>query len=327
MQARSLNNLGTLKTLPEICKQRGLTGHTAKLNGDLHNSEDGGGMNQNSTPIMNSVNSQHGQSVNKTTGMGQQTGNTTTKQAPPVALTPTLPPSTGTAPTAEQDGRVPITSQRHTTNGNTVRTTVTTNSIVAPDTESVVQDSVIAPSKVDTELLTESNKRQHQLEKRAAHMMKRIRRLQTRQSSAHVSQQLSGFVDHQHKNLQSIAKAMKVPTSTPEIKTEVLQSEDVKSLSTAQLVNLVRKLQSTQAITLRQRLTNNSSASDTKSVLTLNKDHCDEIQQVSGHLQTNLKHLESAVDSDATESSSGGESCDEGEYDIDYEPRHTLAPL
>lgn len=167
--------------------------------------------------------------------------------------------------------------------------------------------------------LAETAKRQRDLERQADRLLRRMRRIQSRQTIVHVQQQLSGFVDHQHKNLQTIAKAMKPqPSNSVDLKTELLQSEDVKSLSTAALVSLVRKLQTSQAMSLRQRLANANQSSNESgtSVLRLDEDLCTEMNRVSSTLQKDLKHLESAMDSDATESSSGGESCDE---DFDYD--------
>ncbi len=169
--------------------------------------------------------------------------------------------------------------------------------------------------------------RQRLLERKADRLLRRLRRLQSRQAVSHIRQQLSGFVDHQHKNLQTMAKSMKSPSpsTSVDLKTELLQSEDVKSLSTAALVNLVRKLQSSQALSLRQRLAHQQAANEGgSSVLRLDEDLCTEMSRVAGTLGMNLHHLESAVDSDATESSSGGESCDE---DFGYDekpPRSTL---
>ena len=180
----------------------------------------------------------------------------------------------------------------------------------------------------NVDLVAETSKRQKEHERRADRLLRRLRRLQSRQSIAHVQEQLSGFVDHQHKNLQTMAKAMKPqPASSVDLKAELLQSEDVKSLSTAALVSLVRKLQTSQALTLRQRLANASQSTSEggTSVLRLDEDLCTEMNRVSSTLQMDLKHLERAIDSDATESSSGGESCDEDyDYDDDKLPKAYL---
>jgi hypothetical protein len=166
-------------------------------------------------------------------------------------------------------------------------------------------------------------RRQQMQEKRAQRLLRRVRRLEARQGHAHISDQLTGLVGHQHKNLESMAKSIKVPPANTDFKTELLQSENIKNLSTASLVNLVRKLQSSQPITLKQRLT--SSQSDAASVIRLDEDFCEEIEKTSSQMVSNISHLEKALDSDVTESSSGGESCDEMDYEDDGNYRQ--APL
>ena len=191
-----------------------------------------------------------------------------------------------------------------------------------------------APVVIKTETVTvpeftsasiDSASRKHRdLVRRAERLERRIRRLQARKSSTHVQQQLSGFVDSQHETLQSLARSMRVPTNTADLKAELLHSEDVKNLSTAALVNLVRKVQSSQAITLRQRLTSATPQQpEPNSILKLNADLSAELGSVSTQLSSNLHHVERAVDSDATESSSGGESADEGDYAADWGGRYT----
>ena len=164
----------------------------------------------------------------------------------------------------------------------------------------------------NVDLVAETSQRQHDMERRMDRLMRRLRGLQSRQAVKHTKDQLSMFVDYQHSNLQSIAHSMKSPPAGVDLKAGVLQKEDAKNLSTAALVNLVRRLQSAQAMNFRQQTTSPPAPA---SVLKLNQDHCREMQRVSGTLQMSLHHLENAVDSDATESSSGGESCDE---DYDY---------
>ena len=156
------------------------------------------------------------------------------------------------------------------------------------------------------------------LSKKVNTLMKRLRRIQGKQLEQHIRRQLAGFVNKQHKNLQTMAKSIKTPNPSMTVpstglQTELLQSEDVRSLSTAALVNLVRKLQSPQPMSIDQRLIPNVSKVDSNSILKLDKETCVESERVACQLNTVLRHMESALDSDATESSSGGESCDECE--------------
>ena len=174
------------------------------------------------------------------------------------------------------------------------------------------------------DLSAEVNRRQRDLERKADRLLRRLRRLQSRQIVSHTKQQLNGLVDHQHRNLQSVAKSMKSPPSNVDMRAELLQSEDVKSLSTAALVSLVQRLQSSQQLSLRQRLTGASGSDSGASVLKLDESLCVEMNKTSSTIQMQLRHLQSAVDSDATESSSGGESCDEDDYYDDKQHRVSM---
>ncbi|CAH1773587.1 unnamed protein product [Owenia fusiformis] len=194
-------------------------------------------------------------------------------------------------------------------------TDTSSSSRTLPDTK--VKD----PEPVDTNV--QMKKQQQHLDKRAERLAKRIRRLQSHQTITHVRTQLSGFVDNQHKNLECMAKAIKVPPSNnADLHSELLINEDIKNLSTAALVNLVRRLQS-QQVTLRQRLTNTHTGNENKEVVKLDEETCAEASRVSSNLTERLRHLESELDSDATDESSGGESCDEDEF-FDFEKRPTI---
>ncbi|VDI49410.1 KAT8 regulatory NSL complex subunit 1 [Mytilus galloprovincialis] len=169
-------------------------------------------------------------------------------------------------------------------------------------------------SPIDSNLKEEVKKKQHTLERRTEHLLRRLRRLQSKGVESHLHSQLRNFVGYQHKNLQTVAKSIKSSTSNNlnEIKTELFNSDDVKSLSTAALVNLVRRLQSSQSsISLSQRYLNSKSDSGPTGVLTIDKLTAEESIKVSGLLSNSIHHAQSCCDSDVTESSSGGESCDE----------------
>lgn len=169
-------------------------------------------------------------------------------------------------------------------------------------------------SPIDSNLKEEVKKKQHTLERRTEHLLRRLRRLQSKGVESHLHSQLRNFVGYQHKNLQTVAKSIKSSTSNNlnEIKTELFNSDDVKSLSTAALVNLVRRLQSSQSsLSLSQRYLNSKSDSGPTGVLTIDKLTAEESIRVSGLLSNSIHHAQSCCDSDVTESSSGGESCDE----------------
>ena len=247
-------------------------------------------------------------------------GNHVTDEVPPNVVNSTRPVNTN-APASTMSKPSTSLSSKETSN-------VSENTTHTPTSVPSAGSNVKVRFMTNTEVKPDVSKRQRDMERRAERMLRRLRRLQSRQAVVHIKQQLSGVVDHQHKNLQTMAKSMKSPnpSASVDLKTELLQSEDVKSLSTAALVTLVRKLQSSQALSLRQRLAHQQATNEGgSSVLRLDEDLCMEMNRVAGTLQMNLHHLESALDSDATESSSGGESCDE-DFDFDYEkpPRSSL---
>ena len=185
---------------------------------------------------------------------------------------------------------------------------------------STVDGSLRSAALLTTNSVREKSSEQH---RHSFRLLQRIRRLQSRQSISHTKQQLTGFVTQQNRNLEPIDTG-----NGGDLKPDVLKTKDVKNLSTAALVNLVHKLQSSQPAALRQHLSgrHNSEPEPTK-LLPLDEDGCAEFDRVSGHLSHNLKHLEKVVDSDATESSSGGESCDEMDYDFENDCKETRPSL
>lgn len=167
------------------------------------------------------------------------------------------------------------------------------------------QDSCIKPDEGLFTLpldVTELAKRQQQIDRRVSHFIKRLRRLQALEGGKLASQQLTRFVDDHHKCLEQVARHIKGSSVSNEpLNAEVLQSEDIKSLSTAALVSLVQRLQMTQGIVAnRTHMTNSSIAMD--------KDEKADVNAVSSVIHMNLRHIERCIDSDATDSSSGGES-------------------
>lgn len=194
-------------------------------------------------------------------------------------------------------------------------------------------DTAFEPGIKKLQLSEEVGRKQHVLERRAQTLLHRLRRIQGNHLESHVRNQLSSFVNYQNSNLQTVAKTIKSNNSNNnDLKTDLFQSEDVKSLSTAALVNLVRKLQSSNnnnKTSLQRLVSQAKSEKDivSQGVLSIDEETCAESSRVAGHLSMNLKHAQSAIDSDATESSSGGESCDEDDIYYDRDPKATLNPL
>lgn len=211
------------------------------------------------------------------------------------------------------------------TNSDIISKTCLTDSMVASSSDLVsascskdeeIDSELPFQNAVDLNLKEEVKKKQHALERRAEQLFRRLRRLQAKSMESHLHSQVKNFVGFQHKNLQSVAKSIKSTTSSisgqNDVKADLFSSDDVKSLSTAALVNLVRRLQTSQpSMSISHRYANSRSENVTKGVLTMDKVTADESVCVSGILTSNLHHMQDCLDSEATESSSGGESCDE----------------
>jgi hypothetical protein len=168
--------------------------------------------------------------------------------------------------------------------------------------------------RVDEDVQTarlEASKKQAQLERRIEFLQRRLRRVQSRQVEQHSRQQLLHFVDFQHQNLQTVSRTVTTPSakSGSDLKKELL-SDDCKNLSTAALVSLVQRMQKSQSL---QPPTPAPPAvkSELASVVSMSDDVRRESKVAAEKLRLSLHFAHMAVDSDATESSSGGESCDE----------------
>ncbi|XP_050407403.2 KAT8 regulatory NSL complex subunit 1 [Patella vulgata] len=177
-----------------------------------------------------------------------------------------------------------------------------------------------ASSEMDLRL--EASNTQAQLERRMDFYLRRVRRLQGRELEQHVRNQITLCVEHQQKNLQTVTRAVSSHHSyglnaKSELNTNVLN----KSLSTAALVNLVQQAQKQAS----QNSTSEISAKrqETTNVLNMDRKTRRECQKVSDQFLMNVHHAETVIDSDATESSSGGESCDEGDpIPVNYRKLH-----
>ena len=136
--------------------------------------------------------------------------------------------------------------------------------------------------------------RQQSLVYRADRTLMRLRRLQGREANSSVRRQVAGLVSALRRSASQSAALndMSAVRSTP----------DLKSMSTLELVGFVRQMQSSEAMSTLAQLSKSS---------TLQLSVCPDMTTTADQLSSNLHHLESAMDSDATESSSGGETDDE----------------
>lgn len=192
--------------------------------------------------------------------------------------------------------------------------TSTATSGQVPSLVSSSPESNIDCDKIDEDVQNargEAAQKHAQLERRIEFLQRRLRRAQGRQVEQHTRQQLISYVEYQLQNLQTVAKTISTPSpaneNSSDLKKELL-SDDVKNLSTAALVSLVHRLQASSNSFQQQP---QCVTPEVTSVLTMADDVRKESKMAAEKLAMNLSFMQSALDSDATESSSGGESGDE----------------
>lgn len=231
-------------------------------------------------------------------------------------------------------------------------------SALTPITRTALCNNISTPNTKASRSLTASvplvSKRTAAIEKRADRLLHRLHKLQFKQSDKHITEQLNALIEHQRMCF-SAGCPHRCNESNAVLSAELLQSEEMKSMSTAALVNLVRKLEAKNGPSVFRQKSNYSAFSEVKNSslsnlcegmnhdkigvkfentcihtennVKLSVDKSKEMRRVSGTISRNLRILENEIDSDATDSSSGGESCDEldGYTDKDKTPLKTLS--
>lgn len=195
------------------------------------------------------------------------------------------------------------------------------------------------------ERIEDARKKQFEMERKCERLLRRLRKLQARTMGKHISEEVTGLLENAHRMLKQSASqkeqtvslgsnsgAVGVSVQSEEAsaaKFEVSRKEKkLKGISTYAMANLFRRLdmlsQQQAAVSTRhqslQRYFGSGSgdhaplAASSNGPRVLPKFSADvknELEKVDGQLHTQLKMVEDCVDSDATASSSGGESCDE----------------
>lgn len=167
------------------------------------------------------------------------------------------------------------------------------------------------------ELISELQKRQLKLERRSAFLLRRLRKIQSKYMGQHVSEEVAGVFEHIHRTLRHSSKS--TDPSAP------LPTTSLKPITQSSARNLVRKLES--AVTLqasalaKQRhmhkymspgeASGSRNSSTGLSVPSWSPEAKKDLERVSGMLHSEVRLVQEEIDSDATLSSSGGESCDE----------------
>lgn len=175
------------------------------------------------------------------------------------------------------------------------------------------------------ETLEELHKKQLKLEKRSEFLLRRLRKLQARSMGQHISGEVVGLLECLHRTLRRV-KESNIDGNEENVKIE----EPITPVSANTLKNIVKKLEVSSMIqsnvvskprgSLRyfgsgsvEHSSLRGSGSGPVVVPKLTPQTRQELERVSGLLQTEMKIVEKQIDSDATASSSGGESCDESQ--------------
>lgn len=188
------------------------------------------------------------------------------------------------------------------------------------------------------ELIGDLQKKHSKLERKLEFILRRLRKMQTKHMGQHISEEIAGVYEHVHRTLRrtkdnsvTIQPQLEfTKQSEPNVCASrgETTSEKLKPISQTSAKNLVRKLEMSANIQAnaagRQRQTTryfgsgSIEPSSVRSALvgatiipqwTPECKH--ELQRVTGILHTETRLVQEQLDSEATVSSSGGESCDE----------------
>lgn len=195
---------------------------------------------------------------------------------------------------------------------------------------SVVED-VQTPNKdmFVGEIRSEIEKLQLQMERKTEFLLRRLRKMQSRQMGQHISEEVGNLCEdayrlfkrkeREHQKLSGIddttlpamlfdSKQTTKPVSSNAMKTFLKKINHVSATQSASLTKINQMLKTNYGSNSSSTTTSNKLVS---LVPRLEENAARKIEDVAGALQTELRMIETAIDSDATASSSGGESADE----------------
>lgn len=184
------------------------------------------------------------------------------------------------------------------------------------------------------ELMEDLHRKQLKLERRTEFILRRIRKIQIRHMGQHVGGEVAGLYEYVHRTLKRVKETIApnelndgIPVHSIAPHSELFSPEFIKPIGPSEVNELVRKLHVStlqHSSIARQKPPVKyfgSGSLDTPytpprslvggNILSLAPGACTELERIAGTLQTELTVIESHVDSDATASSSGAESCDE----------------
>lgn len=155
--------------------------------------------------------------------------------------------------------------------------------------------------------LTDVVSRQELLEVLANKLSNRIHYLQSTVVTRHVRQQLMVLVEYHHKVLNEMSKPANPPSTSTIYPASLIDLNSLNNLSTSALVDLVQRIQTH----FSPGKSNKQPKCKPSATVTLSQSEKSGVQLAAGVMSRNLQELHADMDSDATESSSGGESDDE----------------
>lgn len=167
-----------------------------------------------------------------------------------------------------------------------------------------------------TNFISELEKNQAKLERKLDFLIRRVRKLQARHMGRHISGEITGVFENVHRTL----KKLKDNVSNPQ--------EALKPMSTGSAKSLIRKLEMSSILQSNTASRQRHSAryfgsgsidaavcrSNMMGMITVppwSPENKQELQKVVGLMHAEMSVAQSEVDSEATVSSSGGESADE----------------
>lgn len=179
------------------------------------------------------------------------------------------------------------------------------------------------------ELMEDLHRKQLKLERRTEFILRRIRKIQIRHMGQHVGGEVAGLYEYVHRTLKRVKETIApnelndgIPVQSVAPRSELLSPEFIKPIGPSEVNELVRKLHVStlqHSSIARQKPpvkyfgsgSLDASYTPLRSLVGLAPGVSTELERVAGTLQTELTVIESHLDSDATASSSGTESCDE----------------
>lgn len=193
-------------------------------------------------------------------------------------------------------------------------------------------DDVSTPHKeteVDhQELRDEIVKRQAQMVRKCDFLVRRLRKVQARYMGQHVNEEVNGLFEYTQQLLKRKEREQKtISTMTPINQAQKDKNKPLSALSMKALIKRIETVANSQQTTVHSptKLSNNNRVgvvdnglpkvtavvSALSIIPTFDEEGNQQVAHMSGLLHTELCAVAAAVDSDATASSSGGESADE----------------